>query len=57
MLWNAQLGQVNGMLTRKVVPANNICLFTSINCCMADGKLDLEVAQTMRRVITNAVSA
>jgi len=57
MLWNAQLGQVNGILTRKVVPANNSCLFTSINCCMADGKLDLEVAPTMRRVITNAVSA
>merc|ERR1719334_783989 len=56
-LWKAQLDKTEGILTRKVVPANNSCLFTSINCCMSDGRLDLEVAPTMRRVITNAVSA
>jgi len=55
-LWNAQLGKTDGILTRKVVPANNSCLFTSINCCMSDGKLDTEVAPLMREIIVGAVS-
>ena len=44
-------------MTRKVVPANNSCLFTSINCCMSDGKLDLDVAPLMRDIIVGAVSS
>lgn len=55
-LWNAQLGQMQGILTRKVVPANNSCLFTSINCCMKDGKVDLDSAPSMRAIIAGAVS-
>jgi len=55
-LWNAQLGHTQGILTRKVVPANNSCLFTSINCCVNNGKLDLESAPTMRQIITGAVT-
>jgi len=56
-LWNAQLGKTEGILTRKVVPANNSCLFTSINCCMSDGKLDTDVAPLMREIIVGAVSS
>jgi len=55
-LWNAQLGQMQGILTRKVVPANNSCLFTSINCCMNEGRLDLESAPSMRTIIAGAVT-
>lgn len=55
-LWNAQLDKTDGILTRKVVPANNSCLFTSINCCMNDGRLDTEVAPLMREIIVGAVS-
>jgi len=56
-LWKAQLDKTEGILTRKVVPANNSCLFTSINCCMSDGRLDLEVAPLMRDIIVGAVSS
>lgn len=56
-LWNAQLGQVNGILTRKVVPANNSCLFTSINCCMSEGALDLDAAPAMRDIIAGVVTS
>jgi len=56
-LWKAQLDKTDGILTRKVVPANNSCLFTSINCCMSDGKLDLDVAPLMRDIIVGAVSS
>ena len=47
---------MQGMLTRMVVPANNSCLFTSINCCMNDGRLDLESAPSMRAIIAGAVT-
>ena len=48
--------QMQGILTRKVVPANNSCLFTSINCCMNEGRLDLESAPSMRTIIAGAVT-
>ena len=47
---------MEGILIRKVVPANNSCLFTSINCCMNDGRLDTESAPLMRDIIVGAVS-
>jgi len=55
-LWNSQLDRMEGILIRKVVPANNSCLFTSINCCMNDGRLDTESAPLMRDIIVGAVS-
>lgn len=43
-----------GILTRQVVPANNSCLFTSINFART-GKLDLSVADGMRELIAGVV--
>jgi ubiquitin thioesterase OTU1 len=45
---------LRGILTRQVVPANNSCLFTSINFARK-GKLDLSVAGDMRELIAGVV--
>ncbi len=45
-----------GILTRQVVPANNSCLFTSVHFVMENGKLDLENAPSMRKLIATIVS-
>ncbi|TRY71212.1 hypothetical protein TCAL_08715 [Tigriopus californicus] len=47
--------EYEGVLLRQVVPANNSCLFTSINFCLS-GQLDLSKADFMREVISAAVS-
>ena len=49
--------EAQGILSRKVVPANNSCLFTSINFVMGGGKLDLRSAGPMRQVIASVVSS
>jgi len=51
----AQMENGGGILTRQVVPANNSCLFTSINFVMKNGKLDLSSAPGMRQLIANIV--
>ena len=45
----------SGVLLRQTVPANNSCLFTSVNFCLS-GKVDLDKADFMRDVISAAVS-
>ncbi|XP_069101319.1 ubiquitin thioesterase OTU1-like [Argopecten irradians] len=47
--------QRQGMLMRKVVPANNSCLFTSIYSLMNDGELDLSCSPMMRELIAGVV--
>lgn len=44
-----------GVLMRKVVPANNSCLFTSINAVMNGGDIDLTYAPSMRQLIAGVV--
>merc|ERR1711894_424940 len=51
----AQFG-AQGFLTRKVVPANNSCLFTSINFVLEGGKLDLSSAGPLRQIIAGVVA-
>lgn len=45
-----------GILTRKVVPADNSCLFTSVNLVMNEGIFDLAEALRLREVIAGIVS-
>ena len=44
-----------GVLLRKVVPANNSCLFTSIHFVMNNGDYDLECQESMRQFIAQTV--
>ena len=46
-----------GILMREVVPANNSCLFTSVNYVMEGGKVDLTSAGPMRQIIASVVSS
>ena len=43
------------ILMRKVVPAENSCLFTSINALMNNGVLDLSCSNAMREIIPGVV--
>ncbi|XP_046334695.1 ubiquitin thioesterase OTU1-like isoform X1 [Haliotis rufescens] len=49
------LSGIKGMLIRKVVPANNSCLFTSVNTVMTDGVVDTTCAKVMRHLIADIV--
>lgn len=44
-----------GMLIRKVVPANNSCLFTSVYTVMNNGLVDLSCAEKMRLLTAQMV--
>jgi len=44
-------------LERKVVPADNSCLFTSINYCMSGTVVPSEHSAFMREIISNTVSS
>lgn len=44
-----------GVLLRKVVPANNSCLFTSVNFVMENGELNLDCQKSMRELIAHCV--
>lgn len=44
-----------GVLLRKVVPANNSCLFTSVFFVMENGKFDLDCQKGMREIIAKTV--
>lgn len=46
-----------GQLLRKVVPANNSCLFTSVYFVMEDGLFDLECQKMMRELIAATVKS
>lgn len=52
---DSQLG-CPGILMRKVVPADNSCLFTSIGFVLS-GKVDVDNAPFMRQIIAEAVSS
>jgi len=45
------------VLKRVVVPADNSCLFTSINCCMCGEVVQSEHIQFMREIISVTVSS
>ncbi|KAL6267236.1 hypothetical protein P5V15_000311 [Pogonomyrmex californicus] len=47
---------IPGILMRKVVPADNSCLFTSVGYVL-NGKVDTSCASFMREIIANAVAA
>lgn len=47
--------KLNGILLRKVVPANNSCLFTSVYFVMEDGVLNLDCQKSMRELIASTV--
>ncbi|XP_012058706.1 PREDICTED: ubiquitin thioesterase OTU1 [Atta cephalotes] len=47
---------IPGVLMRKVVPADNSCLFTSVGYVL-NGKVDTTCASFMREIIANAVAA
>ncbi|XP_017134934.1 ubiquitin thioesterase OTU1 [Drosophila miranda] len=49
-------GIFNGILLKKVVPADNSCLFTSIRFVL-NGKVDNEGSEMMRHIIAQEVSA
>ena len=44
-----------GILMRKVVPADNSCLFTSINALINNGVVDLSCSKAMREIIAGVV--
>ncbi|XP_059169723.1 ubiquitin thioesterase OTU1-like [Physella acuta] len=46
----------SGILTRKVVPADNSCLFTSVHLVMNDGAYDSAASPILREVIAGIVS-
>ncbi|XP_055884078.1 ubiquitin thioesterase OTU1-like isoform X1 [Biomphalaria glabrata] len=47
----------SGILTRKVVPADNSCLFTSIHLLMNEGLKDVSASLHLREVIAGIVSS
>ncbi|XP_013106828.1 ubiquitin thioesterase OTU1 [Stomoxys calcitrans] len=49
-------GNFNGILLKKVVPADNSCLFTSIRYVL-NGKVDNEGSEMMRHIIAQEVAA
>ncbi|XP_030572735.1 ubiquitin thioesterase OTU1 [Drosophila novamexicana] len=51
-----QNGDFNGILLKKVVPADNSCLFTSIRFVL-NGKVDNEGSEMMRHIIAQEVAA
>ncbi len=48
---------LDGILLRKIVPANNSCLFTSVFYVIEDGKLDLDCQKFMRELIAQTVKS
>lgn len=49
--------KTEGVLLRKVVPANNSCLFTSVHYVMNNGDYDLECQESMRQYIAQTVKS
>lgn len=46
-----------GILIRKVAPANNSCLFTSIHFAVSSGDYDLSCGPALRQIIADTVAA
>lgn len=53
---NVSKHNFNGILLKRVVPADNSCLFTSIRFVL-NGKIDNEGSEMMRRIIAQEVAA
>lgn len=51
-----QLARSKGLLQRRVVPADNSCLFTAVHTLMTDGVVDVSNAGKLRQVIAKVVS-
>lgn len=51
------IGGSTGQLLRKVVPANNSCLFTSVFFVMEDGEFNLDCQKVMREYIAKTVKS
>lgn len=48
----------NGILTKRIVPADNSCLFTSVDFVLKDGqKIDLDSGKGLRRLIAQIVAS
>ena len=47
--------KLNGVLLRKIVPANNSCLFTSVHYVMENGDFNLDCQKAMRDLIAKTV--
>lgn len=54
-IYNNLLHNGEGILMREVVPANNSCLFLSVDYVMKGGKLDLNCVDRLRRIVSNEV--
>ncbi|KAK2722590.1 ubiquitin thioesterase Otu1-like [Artemia franciscana] len=46
----------HGFLTRKVIPSDNSCLFTSVSFCLT-GKVDLSQASYLREVVMSTIQS
>ena len=57
ILKELEINNLDGILLRKVVPANNSCLFTSVYYVIEDGKLDLDCQKFMRELIAQTVKS
>ena len=44
-----------GRLLRKIVPANNSCLFTAVYFCISNGKFNPNIGNELRKVIADRV--
>ena len=51
----ANTKKTSGVLIRKVVPANNSCLFTSVHYVMENGDFNLDCQKSMRELIAKTV--
>jgi len=47
------LNRNTGKLVRKVVPANNSCLFTAVYFCISNGVFDPTIGRSLRKVIVS----
>lgn len=42
-------------LIRKIVPANNSCLFTAVYFCISNGKFNPDIGSELRKIIVTNV--
>ncbi|XP_015795379.1 ubiquitin thioesterase OTU1 [Tetranychus urticae] len=54
--YNVPVQPSKGVLMRHVVPANNSCLFTSINFCLTNGRYEEASGKFLRQIIAKTVA-
>lgn len=52
---NGFLNKNTGRLLRKVVPANNSCLFTAVYFCISNGAFNPNIGSDLRKIIVARV--